>query len=348
MMAAATAPILLLGGSGSLGSKLARTLRRMHPRQPIAIAARDTAKAGLLARELGHAAVLQVDMRRDDLGIAPGTAFLAVVACLKDHALTAMKYAQANRTAYVALSEAAFEIGPLVARYIHQPASAPVLLLGHSIGAAPMLAALHFAAGFRSVASVDIGLVFDPADTAGAMTVADMERIGAIATAPLMLQDGRWVWKGGAAALRRFTGVGGIAREGAAVALADTLGIANATGAQSVRLDIAEGRTASSLQGGPASHEVIIEITGERADGARGRFRYELVDNAGYAAMSARGIALAVERLLGLDGGAPAPAGLYLPEVLLEPEAMVAQLRAFGVSISEAPAMPTFRTPRSG
>jgi hypothetical protein len=52
--------------------------------------------------------------------------------------------------------------------------------------------------------------------------------------------------------------------------------------------------------------------------------------------MSARAIALAVERLLGLDGGAPVPAGLYLPEVLLAPEAMVRQLSAFGVRISDA------------
>lgn len=336
MNAAARHPILLLGGSGSMGGKLARTLRRMHPRQPIAIAARDQAKAARLAEELGHASAIEVDLRRDDLGIAPGTAFSAVVACLKDHALTAMKYAQANGFAYVALSEAAFEIGPIVARYIHQPASAPVLMLGHSIGAAPMLAALHFAGEFHRIEAVEIGLLFDPDDTAGAMTVSDMERIGAIATAPLMLRDGRWVWQGGAPAQRRFTGVGGIEREGAAVALVDILGIATATSARSVRLDIAEGSTASSLQGGPPGHEVVIEIEGERKDGRSGRFRYELVDPAGYAAMSARGIALAVERLLGLDGGAPAAAGLYLPEVLLMPAAMVEQLRAFGVSVGEA------------
>ena len=334
MMAAARHPILLLGGSGSLGGKLARTLRRMHPQLPIAIAARDAAKAGLLAQELGNATVINVDMQREDLGLPLDAVFGAVVACLKDHGLNAMKYAQANRFAYVALSEAAFEIGPIVARYIHQPASAPVLLLGHSIGSAPMLASLHFAGEFRSIESVEIGLVFDPADTAGAMTVADMERIGAIATAPLLLRDGRWVWQGGSAAQRRFTSVDGIVREGAAVALVDTLGIANATGARSVRLDIAEGSTASSLQGGPASHEVIIEIVGERKDGNTGHFRYELVDDAGYAAMSARGIALAVERLLGLDGGAPAPAGLYLPEVLLAPEAMIRQLTAFDVRIT--------------
>ena len=43
---------------------------------------------------------------------------------------------------------------------------------------------------------------------------------------------------------------------------------------------------------------------------------------------------LAVERLLGFDGGAPAQAGLYLPEVLLAPEAMIRQLTAFDVRVS--------------
>jgi hypothetical protein len=54
------------------------------------------------------------------------------------------------------------------------------------------------------------------------------------------------------------------------------------------------------------------------------------------APLTALGVALGLERLLGLDSGAPAAAGRYLPEVLLTPAAMIEQLHAFEVSTGEA------------
>lgn len=78
---------------------------------------------------------------------------------------------------------------------------------------------------------------------------------------------------------------------------------------------------------------MIIEITGERLDGTSGRFRYELVDREGYATMSGRGVAVAIERLLGLAGGdAPGP-GLYLPETVVDPGHLVRRIEDFGVEV---------------
>src|SRR3546814_7194972 len=84
-----------------------------------------------------------------------------------------------------------------------------------------MLSAIAFAREFRTIESIEIGLVFEPDDAAGPMTIADMERIMAIAASPLMLKDGRWIWAGAASASRTFAGADGIIRRGDAAALVD-------------------------------------------------------------------------------------------------------------------------------
>ncbi|KKX33392.1 hypothetical protein [Rhizobium sp. LC145] len=73
---------------------------------------------------------------------------------------------------------------------------------------------------------------------------------------------------------------------------------------------------ASSKQGKVPPNEVIIEITGKRKSGESGRFRYELANPDGAAAMSARGAAVAIETLLGLVGRS-SKTGLFLPEMLI-------------------------------
>lgn len=50
--------------------------------------------------------------------------------------------------------------------------------------------------------------------------------------------------------------------------------------------------------------------------------------------MTALGVALGVERLLGLNGGTPAAPGLYLPEVLIEPAYYVRRMEEFGARIA--------------
>jgi len=119
-----------------------------------------------------------------------------------------------------------------------------------------------------------------------------------------------------------------------AVGLVDVLSLSS-TGSTSIRADFAEGITASRRRGEAASHEVLIDITGVRSDGKSGRFRYGLVDPEGYAALSARGVAVAIERLLGLAGGAAPGPGLYFPESIMDPAHLVERLEGFGIRIVE-------------
>ena len=94
-------------------------------------------------------------------------------------------------------------------------------------------------------------------------------------------------------------------------------------------------RKALAFNPGPgAPHEVRIELTGQGADGADVRIVVTILDALGQTHMTAAGAAMQVERLLGLDGRSPPPAGLGYPDQAADPDAGVAALRRLGVTIS--------------
>jgi pimeloyl-ACP methyl ester carboxylesterase len=326
-------PVLMLGGYGSLGARTTRILRYLHPDLPIVIVGRDTTKATALAREVGNATIDQIDLSRADLGLPPTNDYSLVVTALRDLSLNTLRFAQARGIPYMAVSDGTFETGPLVARFIHYPLAAPVVMIGHSMGAVPTLAALYFAREFEQLERIELGLVFDPGDPLGPASLVDMERINKIGPAPLMLEQRRWQWTSGPKRMRHFTGVGGFEVQGQAVGLMDVLSLSSLL-VHSVRVDVAEAPTASTRRGDSPSHEVIIEIVGTHKDGKIGRFRYELIDPRGYAALSAVGMSVVIEHLLGLTG-APAPRPeLYLPEMIVDLEHLMGRVKEFGVQVN--------------
>lgn len=328
-------PVLIIGGSGVVGSRAAKTLRRLQPALPITLGVRDVGRAQTLARELGGAEAVRIDLERGDLGLPETAAFSAVVVLLKDDSLNAMKYAQAKGLPYVSFSDFVFDIGPEVARYIQHPTRSPVLMLGHFLGGTVTLATLHFAREFQRVEAIEISAVFDEEDVGGPAAQGDMERVTKDMPSPLVLEDGRFLWARGEDVSREFVGVDGTKWRGRAYPLLDVVSLGAETNARTVRLDFAVREAASRPSGQGVSHEVIIEITGEREDGTTGRVRHEIVDADVHSGLSARGVALAVERLLGLAGGPPVTPGLYHPERLLKPAYVVERLKEFGTRIRQ-------------
>ncbi|MEI2299385.1 hypothetical protein [Ensifer sp. MJa1] len=203
-------PVLIIGGSGVVGSQAARIIRRLHPELPIAIGGRDLGKAEAVAREVGGAIGVSVDLGRADLGLGDDSK----------------------------------------ARY-------------------------------RSVDGVELD---------------------AVAYSPF-----------------------------------DVMALSARTNAGNIRLDLAYSESASRRRGEPFSTEILIDIAGRGKDGQPLSQRHEIVHPEGQAQLTALGIALAVERMLGLAGGkAPAP-GLYLPEVLIEPAYYVERMKEFGAAFAERP-----------
>ncbi|MBA2780793.1 NAD(P)-dependent oxidoreductase [Billgrantia kenyensis] len=333
MNASTLDPVLLIGGAGRVGSRAARSLRSMHPELPIAIAGRDLGKARQLASEIGHVSAVAVDLDRDDLGLDGSAAFSAVVVLLKDDSLNALQFAQAHGVPYVAISDYAFDIGPEVALAIARPTAAPVLLLGHFLGGIAVLATLHAVRDFQRVNSIEMAAIFSPADMGGPTAQADMSRVAGIAPHPLMLVDGHWVWAAGAEAQRTFMDIDGVTRQGQAYPLLDVVSLAAVTDAMSVRIDAAMREDEDS----PPGHRLIIDVAGVGRYGESQRTRWVIEDSDFHQGMSGMGLALAIERLLGLDGSKPVAPGLYHPETLLQPEDAIERLRTAGVSIRACP-----------
>lgn len=84
MSALTQSPVLIIGGSGVVGSRAARALRRLQPSLPITLGARDLVRAGALAKEVGGADAVHIDLERPDLGLPAEATFSAVVVFLKD------------------------------------------------------------------------------------------------------------------------------------------------------------------------------------------------------------------------------------------------------------------------
>ncbi|AGC49065.1 hypothetical protein MYSTI_07793 [Myxococcus stipitatus DSM 14675] len=330
-------PVLIIGGSGVVGRRAVKALRDLHPELPVRIGARDMTKAAALAKDIGHAEAVRVDLERDDLGLAPDAAFSAVVVLLKDDSLRSMKYAQDHRLPYVSFSDFAFDIGPAVGRYIQRPKDSAVLLLGNFLGGTAALSALHFAREFKKVHAIYLSGIFDEEDVGGPAASGDMVRLQKSVPSPLILEDGKFIWASSEEdATRTFQGVDGTSWKGHAYPLLDVATLAASTGASTVRLDMAVRSASQRAPGKGPGHELIIEIEGELPDGTTARVRHALVDGDVHSGLSGRGVALAVERLLGLRGGAPVAPGLYSPEGLLDPAYVVERLRHWGTVVGRA------------
>ena len=78
------------------------------------------------------------------------------------------------------------------------------------------------------------------------------------------------------------------------------------------------------------STEIVIELAGEDHAGRPLRTRHAVVHRQGAAPLTGLGVAMILERLLGLDGKPATPVGLYFPYQLLDPAAYLARLSQAG------------------
>lgn len=331
-------PILLLGGTGVMGAATAGLLRAAHPDLPLLIAARDLDRAGRLASTLGNARAVTADIDLPDLGLPASVRFSAMAVLLRDLGYNSIRVAQARGVPLVLISEAAFELAPIVALYAARPASSAILMMGHSHGGLPMLLAASRVAEYRSVRAIRVGMIFDPDDPLPPGARVDMDRIAGAGPPPLALRHGRWSWlRGHEATDHVLTSSLGDRLPAEAYGLPDILSLARWAPGADITLLGAEGATARG-PGRRAEHEVTIEIEGEDLSGRPSARRWRLMDPQGNAMLGARGIAIALGALAGLTRKPPAP-GLYLPEDLVKPGDAVQRLARWGLDlIEETPA----------
>lgn len=328
------APLLLIGGSGSVGRWTTQFLRKAHPDLAFLIGGRNVAKANAVAAEFGPAEGVVIDLDAPDLGLGD-RAVSAVALIVKDEGLTALRFAQARGIPHVGISSASFEIAPEVSTFMHSPKASAIALGGEWLAGAATLPALHFAKKLTQLDEIQIDVVLDEQDGGGPAAQSDISTIAEVAPAALTRRDGKYYWRAGDDAKVVVHALDGTSLEGAGNSPFDIAALAAATGAPNVQLNIAVGVTSSRRRGEAASHEILITLAGKTADGKSVRERHAIVHPQGEAPLTALGVTLMVESVLGLTGQpAPSP-GLYYPEHLIDPDAYMRRLTAIGGIVHE-------------
>ena len=327
-------PILLVGGSGVVGQHTARALRKANPDVPLLIGGRDMDKARDVADQVGEAEGVAIDLAVADLGLGDRPVS-AVAVLFTDQRVAGLRFAQDRGVPYICISPGIIELGPEVAAYIHRPDSSAVVLGTEWLVGATSVPALSFAKAFGRVDEIHIGALLDEEDAFGPASEADLERQTKVMPAALERRDGAFVWRTNDDAASRFRAFDGTEVEASALSPNDLLGLSMATGAPDVRFDLAIDISSSRRRGEALSAEILIELSGTDPEGNSLRTRHAVLHRGGQMPLTGLGVAMVLERLTGLDGRTPTPAGLYFPYQLLDPEVYFARLEQIGGSIME-------------
>lgn len=329
-------PILFMGGSGAIGHQTARALRAAYPDVALLIGSRDLAKAQRAAQEIGGAEGVVIDSAAEDLGLGERQVS-GVAVFYMDHAVASLRYAQQRGVPHISISSGVFEIAPEIAAYMHRPGAAPVVLGYEWLVGATTVSTLEIAKAFGRVQDIRIGALVDEQDTGGPTVASDFEHLNKMLPAALTRREGVYIWREGEDARATFHALDGMEVAASGFSSIDVVGLATATGAADVQFNMATGVSSSRRQGGSLSTEIIIELAGEDPAGRPLRTRHAVIHPDGAAPLTGIGVAMLLERLLGLDGQPPTPPGLYFPYQLLDGAAYLQRLKQEGGELRELP-----------
>lgn len=329
-------PILLMGGSGAIGHHTAKALRAAHPGVPLLIGGRDLVKAQLAAEQIGGAQGVVIDPGADDLGLGKRSVS-GVVVFYMDHALAGLRFAQQRGVPHLSISSGVFEIAPEIATYIHTPDAAPIVLGYEWMVGATTVSTLNIAKAFGRVHDIVISALVDEQDGGGPTVATDFEHLNKMLPAALTRRDGVFVWREGEDAKVNFRAVDGTEMQASGFSSIDVVGLAAATGARNVQFNMGVGVSSSRRERRPMSTEILIELVGEDLSGEPLRTRHAVIHPAGAAPLTGLSVAMILERLLGLDGQPPTPAGLYFPYQLLNATTYLRRLGKEGGEVRELP-----------
>jgi hypothetical protein len=326
-----TAPVLFAGGSGSVGRQTIARFRTQYPDAPVLIGGRNLKMAGELAESTGLARAVAIDLDEPRLGLDRDMAVGAVVMLVPDPALNGLRFAQDCGVPYTSIGSGLIEVASELALFAHRPC-APVVLASHWMAGAAVHLAAKAAQGFDQVRSIALGALVDDQDSVGPTALEDMERLHEAAPAALALEAGKRVWLTGDAVHREIETVDGRRLTGSAFSSFDVVSLQARTGAPNIRFDLVTAESSSRRCGGKAATEIMVEVEGDMA-GRASHLRSTLVFDEGTAALTGASVVLLLDALLGLSGQVPPPPGLYMPELLWEPEGFLKALVEAGAVV---------------
>lgn len=325
--------VVIAGGYGLVGGKVARHLRAAGHQLDLVLAGRNPQQGEALAAELG-ARTARLDVADPAAALAALGPIDLVIATLQDPGDNLLTAALRVGAAHIGIVRTADSMAPSAVAATNL-ARRPALMLGHWQAGVLMPVALAAAKAFAQVERIELAALYDYADPIGPMTANDAEG-GAFVGRALVRENGAWANLDAAVSGRRVERGELPAFDAMPMGVLDTPGLATMTGAANVRFDLGSGTSIGTAAGAAASHDIYIDITGTTAAGETTTKRTLMSDPNGQAHLTALGVLIGAERVLGLDGRPPPAAGLRLPETTIDPDRALERLRAFGVRIEAA------------
>ncbi|WP_145153167.1 hypothetical protein [Pseudomonas oryzihabitans] len=322
-------PILFAGGSGTVGRQAVHWFRQRQPDWPLLVGGRNLATAEDVAQAAGQARAVGLDLDQPGLGLDPALTPAAIIMLAPDQALHGLSLAQRLGIPYLNANTGVTELGPEVAQFMHHPGAHALVLSSHWASGAALALALDLARRFTRVVAIGVEVLLDEEDPAGPLAWEDMARVHSAAPAALAFRHGRRHWLSGADLQGSVTALDGRTLAATAFGSIDLLSLWATTAAPELRFDIAMGESSSRRRGAETAAEIAVRVTGER-DGQTTTARSVLEFSQGQASLTALGLVLSLERALGLVGGRPLPAGLYMPEQLWAADWFLQELQREG------------------
>lgn len=327
-----TKKVLFVGGSGVVGSRTVKLLRERHADLPILIGGRNVEKAWAVAREVGTAEAIEVDIDKPDLGLSKNVSLAAVVMMVPDEGLQGLALAQARGVPYLSIGNWLAEVGAEMAHFMRRPHASPVVLASQWHGGTAVFLTQATVKSLDSVRSVKVGAIVDERDATGPAAIADMERGSEGGVGTLAFEDGRRVWLSGSASRRTIKSIDGRELDAIAFAPYDVVSLHAMTGAHNVRFDLASTVSSSRLRGGEIATELVVEIEGD-VGGKPQILRSTLEFTRGQASLTGVSVVLALSTVLGLEGQSSILPGLYFPEHLIDAEWFLNELTLAGATV---------------
>ncbi|WP_432512154.1 hypothetical protein [Kineococcus sp. SYSU DK001] len=327
-----TAPVLVVGGTGVVGSATAAHLSRRQPRIEVVAA--------------GRSSDVPADTALPGLGLPAGRAFGAVVNLAPDPFHHVHRFAQEREVPLVSLIGGPHSLAEEITVHSAHRGDATFVHAGHWAGGLVGALALQAAERLRSVETLTVVAVLDPRDRLGpAATDGRVWReFEAAHPFPFTAGGGGWNWTTRHTRRRvPFTTVSGDLATAWQISTTDVLGLGEALRPALVRFAAADDEdSAGTLVGAPPSHDVVFDLTGTNRHRSPVAHRLDLRHPRGFADLTGLSAALLTERVLGLNGGlAPRP-GFHDAITLLSSLPLIGVLEELGSvvrhSVSLAPA----------
>ena len=352
--------VLIAGGYGVVGTQISRFVRKRHPDLPLIIGGRNPAKAESLVRELTNAEAVRLDIEEPGPLRQFDGKLRAVLEVANDPSDYLLLDAVRAGIPFVDITRWTERLRHALSIVDGEAPRAPVMFASSWMGGLAAVITVAAARKLEHVESIDIGVLFSMKDKAGPNSIEYMDRL---AVPYKVMIDGREqtvhpstdprtvIFPSGRRAkvyrfdspeqvtLPKITGAKTVAsRIGFDSSLVTKLLVVL------VRLGIWKliekdrftkpRRALLHNPGEGGNHEIVIELTGSDVDGNPGSVRASILDTISQSHLTALGVTMHLERVLGLDGAPPPAPGILFPESEPQLESGLQLLRDFGVSIT--------------